>query len=59
MHKVKKASIIIQMNQPIGWDKSTLYIGLNKLPNLLGKINPKFVLSYIYPVQCFYWTNLV
>ncbi len=53
MHKVKKreASIrpIIQMNQPISGVKSTLYDGLNKQPNLLGKINPKCVLSYIYP----------
>ncbi len=37
------------MNQPISWVKSTLYDGLNKQPNLLGKINPKCVLSYIYP----------
>ncbi len=49
MHKVKKASIIIQMNQFISWVKSTLYDGLNKKTNLLGKINPKCVLSYIYP----------
>ncbi len=37
------------MNQPISGVKSTLYDGLNKQPNLLGKINPKCVLSYIYP----------
>ncbi len=37
------------MNQPISWVKSTLYDGLNKQPNLLGKTNPKCVLSYIYP----------
>ncbi len=47
--KRKKASIIIKMNQPIGWVKSTNYVGLNKQPNLLGKINPICVLSYIYP----------
>ncbi len=46
------------MNQPISWVKSTLYDGLNKQPNLLGKINPKCVLSYIYQIglfltQCF------
>ncbi len=28
------------MNQPISWVKSTHYDGLNKQPNLLGKINP-------------------
>ncbi len=39
------------MNQPISF-KSTLYDGLNKEPNLLGKINPKCVLSYIYPALC-------
>ncbi len=50
MHKVKqKICIIIQMNQPIGWVKSTLYDWLNKQIDLLGKINPKCVLSYIYP----------
>ncbi len=32
--KEKKASIIVKMNQP----------------NLLGKMNPKCVLFYIYPV---------
>ncbi len=37
------------MNQPISWVKSTLYDGLKKQPNLLGKINLKCVLSYIYP----------
>ncbi len=37
------------MNQPISWVKSTLYDWLNKQPDLLGKINPKCVLSYIYP----------
>ncbi len=37
------------MNQPISWVKSTLYDGLNKQPNLLSEINPKCVLSYIYP----------
>ncbi len=31
MHKVKKkASIIVQTNQPNSWVKSTLYDGLNK-----------------------------
>ncbi len=48
MHKEKKANIIIEMNKPISWVKSTIYDGLNKQPNLLGKINPKCVLSYIY-----------
>ncbi len=52
MHKVKKkANIIIETNKPISWVKSTIYDGLNKQPNLLGKINPKCVLSYIYPAQ--------
>ncbi len=51
MHKVKKANIIIEMNKPISWVKSTIYDWLNKQPNLLGKINPKCVLSYIYPAQ--------
>ncbi len=37
------------MNQPISWVKSILYDGLNKQPNLLGKINTECVLSYIYP----------
>ncbi len=37
------------MNRPISGVKSTLYDGLNKQPNLLGIINPKCVLSYIYP----------
>ncbi len=36
------------MNQSISWVKSTLYDGLNKQPNSLGKINPKCVLFYIY-----------
>ncbi len=31
-------------------NESTHYDGLNKQPNLLGKINPKCVLSYTYPV---------
>ncbi len=60
MHKVKrKKNIIIQTNQPIRWVKSTLYDGLNKQPNVLDKIIPKCVLSYIYPAlglkttQCF------
>ncbi len=45
MHKVKKkANIIIEMNKPISWVKSTIYDGLNKQPNLLGKINPKCTL---------------
>ncbi len=39
----------MQTNQPISWDKSTLYNWLNKQPILLGRINPKSVLSYIYP----------
>ncbi len=51
MHKVKKANIIIETNKPISWVKSTIYDGLNKQPDLLGKINPKCVLSYIYPAQ--------
>ncbi len=52
MHKVnKKTNIIIETNKPISWVKSTIYDGLNKQPNLLGKINPKCVLSYIYPAQ--------
>ncbi len=37
MHKVKTTK--------------TLYDGLNEQPNLLGKINPKCVLSYIYPAR--------
>ncbi len=37
------------MNQPISSVKLTLYDGLNKQPILLGKINPKCVLSDIYP----------
>ncbi len=41
--------IIIKINQPISWVKSTHYDGLNKQRNLLGKINPKCVLSCIYP----------
>ncbi len=51
MHKVKKANIIIETNKPISWVKSTIYDGLHKQPDLLGKINPKCVLSYIYPAQ--------
>ncbi len=51
MHKVKKANIIIETNKPISWVKSTIYDGFNKQPNLLGKMNPKCVLSYIYPAQ--------
>ncbi len=52
MHKVKKkANIIIETNKPISWVKSNIYDGLNKQPDLLGKINPKCVLSYIYPAQ--------
>ncbi len=51
MHKVKKANIIIETNKPISWVKSTIYDGLDKQPDLLGKINPKCVLSYIYPAQ--------
>ncbi len=51
MHKVKKANIIIETNKPISRVKSTIYDGLNKQPDLLGKINPKCVLSYIYPAQ--------
>ncbi len=39
------------MNKPISWVKSTIYDGFNKQPDLLGKINPKCVLSYIYPAQ--------
>jgi len=38
------------------------YSGLNQQPNLLGKINPPYVLSYIYPAlvgllltQCFFF----
>ncbi len=53
MHKVKKANIIIEMNKPISGVKSTIYDGLNIQSNLLGKINHKCVLSYIYPAQCF------
>ncbi len=37
------------MNKLISGVKSTIYDGLNKQPNLLGQINHKCVLSYIYP----------
>ncbi len=40
MHKVKKE---VETNKPISWVKSTIYDGLNKQPDLLGKINPKCV----------------
>ncbi len=33
------------------WSIYSIYDGLNKQPDLLGKINPKCVLSYIYPAQ--------
>ncbi len=38
------------MNQPISGVKSTLYDGLNKQPNLLGKINPMCSVLYL-PAQ--------
>lgn len=30
-------------------NESSHYAGLNKQPDFLGKINPTYVLSYIYP----------
>ncbi len=42
MHKVKKSKYYNK-------NKSTQLPGLNKQHSLLGKINPKCVLSYIYP----------
>ncbi len=48
MHKVKKKKKvnIIETNKAIRWVKSSINDGLNKQSNLLGKINPKCVLSY-------------
>ncbi len=47
----------MQMNQPISGVKSTLYDGLTKQPNVLGKINPKCVRSYIYPTLGLFLTQ--
>ncbi len=55
---LKKVNIIIETNKPISWVKSTIYDGLNKQSNVVGKINPKCVLSYIYPAQTgLFWTQ--
>ncbi len=42
---------LLHLFKLISWVKSTIYDGLNKQSNLMGKINPKCVLSYIYPAQ--------
>ncbi len=52
---LKKANIIIETNKAISWVKSTIYDGLNKQSNVLGKINPKCVLSYIYQPKLVYF----